>query len=149
MSVQNNEKSWASALVIWPDLLSQSQWQSTIQTSASWHWNISHLYELSISHILSGLLCLSHHLSPKGRIVEESLIIFTAHSIIPAKRLIHDLPQWRPTPLSQGERQAKQERKWDSLQNNNKKCTQYILIDNFYDFELSCGMRSVDEGNML
>lgn len=31
---------------------------------------------------------------PNDRILKESLIIFTAHSIIPAKRLIHDLPQW-------------------------------------------------------
>lgn len=73
----------------------------------SWRWNISRLYELSISHTLSHSLCLSHHLSPKGRILEESLIIFTAHSIIPAKRLIHDLPQWRPTPLSQEGRRSK------------------------------------------
>lgn len=31
---------------------------------------------------------------PNDRILKESLIIFTAHSIIPTKRLIHDLPQW-------------------------------------------------------
>lgn len=125
--------------VICPDLHSQSQWQSTIQTSGSWHWNIPCLCVLSISHILSGSLSLSHHLSPKGRILEESLIIFTAHSIIPAKRLIHDLPQWRPTPPSQEEGEAKQERKSAPVQQN----ILYILRDNFYDFEFSCGMRSV------
>lgn len=59
-------------------------------------------------------LPLSHRLSPKGRLLEESLIIFTAHSIIPAKRLIHDVPQWRPTPPSQW---SKQERKSAAVQN--------------------------------
>lgn len=90
---------------------------------------------LSISHILSGSLSLSHHLSPKGRILEESLIIFTAHSIIPAKRLIHDLPQRRPTPASQGEGEAKQERKSALVQKNI-----YILSGNFHHFEFSCGL---------
>lgn len=55
----------------------------------------------SISHILSAVF--SHHLSPKGRILEESLIILSAHSIIPAQRLIHSLPLWRPAPPAEGE----------------------------------------------
>lgn len=70
-------------------------------------------YPVSVC-FLACIFSLSHHLSPNGRIL-ESLIIFTAHSIIPAKRLIHDLPQWRPTPPSQGEGEAKQERKSASV----------------------------------
>lgn len=120
ITINNTKKtlSGGSASVICPDLHSQSQWQSTIQTSESWHWNMSCLCVLSISHILPGSLSLTHHLSPKGRILEESLIIFTAHSIIPAKRLIHDLPQWRPTPQSQREKEAKQGTKSASVQKN-------------------------------
>lgn len=104
MSVQNNEK--GSTMVICSDLLSQSHWQSTIQTSEALKY-VPSLCAFYLTHSL----WLARHLSPKGRILEASLIIFTAHSIIPAKRLIHDLPQWRPTPPSQGEGEAKQERK--------------------------------------
>lgn len=70
------------------------------------------------AHILRRSLSLSPRFSPKGRILEESLIIFTAHSIIPAKRLIHDLSQWRPTPPSQGEEGANGGRKAASVQKN-------------------------------
>ena len=78
-----------------------------IETCQRWYWNISCLCVLSISHILFGSL--SHHMSPKGRILEESLIIFTAHSVIPAKRLIHDVPLWRPNPLRGGQKQKNKE----------------------------------------
>lgn len=134
----NNKKtlSGGSASVICPDLHSQSQWQSTIQMSESWHWNMSCLCVLSISNILPGSFSLTHHLSPKGRILEESLIIFTAHSIIPAKRLIHDLPQWRPTPQSQREKEAKQGTKSAPVQKMD------IVSDIFYYFEFLLVMRS-------
>lgn len=99
-------------------------------------------YPVSVC-FLACTFSLSHHLSPNGRIL-ESLIIFTAHSIIPAKRLIHDLPQWRPTPPSQGEGEAKQERKSASVRKfkRKRKKKTYIISDVYY-FEFSCRMRSI------
>lgn len=133
------------------DLHSQSRWQSTIQTSESWHWNISCFSVLSISHILSGSLSHSHHLSPKGRILEESLIIFTAHSIIPTKRLIHDLPQWRPTPPSQEEGEAKQERESASYLSTSAEKKNISSVITFTILNSRVGWESSvkEEGNML
>lgn len=66
-------------------------------------------------HFLSRAISFFTACPLSGGILEESLIIFTAHSIIPAKRLIHDLTQRGPILQSQGLEGAKGERKTTSV----------------------------------
>lgn len=58
---------------------------STIQMSQSWRANTFSQCDFYLPFT---------PFVQNDRILKETLIIFTAHSIIPAKRLINDLPQW-------------------------------------------------------